>query len=50
MADVAQEFGLSRAWRVAVDSAGDMGEREAVLALAFVLPLGALLLGFLGGE
>lgn len=47
MADAAQEFGLSRAWRATVDN---LGEREVVLALAVFLPLGALLLGYCGGR
>lgn len=47
MADAAQEFGLSRAWRATVDN---VGEREVVLALAIFLPLGALLLGYCGGK
>lgn len=46
MADAAQEFGLSRAWRATVKN---VGEREVVLALAIFLPLGALLLGYCGG-
>ena len=47
MADAAQEFGLSRAWRATVNN---VGEREVVLALAIFLPLGALLLGYCGGR
>lgn len=47
MADAAQEFGLSRAWRRTVNN---VGEREVVLALAIFLPLGALLLGYCGGK
>lgn len=47
MADVAQEFGLARAWHTVSQHAG---EREVIMALAMILPIGALVLGFCRGK
>lgn len=49
MADAAQEVGLARAWSSATGFARNAGEMEAVMALAIILPLGALALGFCRG-
>lgn len=50
MADAAQDLGLARAWNSAAGVMRNAGELEITMALAIILPLGALMLGFSRGR
>lgn len=50
MADAAQEVGFARAWSSATGFARNAGEKEVLMALAIILPLGALALGLCRGR